>query len=68
VHAEKTEEKREGKRSEFLYGSFTRSIQLPEGVKEDDIKASYDHGVLIVTAPTGPVREHAKKIAISKGS
>jgi HSP20 family protein len=68
VHAEKTEEKREGKRSEFLYGSLTRSIQLPEGVKGDDIKASYDHGVLTVTAPTGPVQEHAKKIAISKGS
>jgi len=68
VHAEKSEEKREGKRSEFLYGSFTRSIQLPEGVKEDDIKASYDHGVLTVTTPTGPVQEHVKKIAISKGS
>ena len=68
VHAEKTEEKREGKRSEFLYGSFTRSVQLPEGVKEDDIKASYDHGVLTVTAPTGPVAGHPKKIPIAKSS
>jgi HSP20 family protein len=66
MHAERTEEKREGKRSEFLYGSFTRSVQLPEGVKEDDIKASYDHGVLTVTAPTGPVVEHVKKIPIGK--
>ena len=68
VHAEKTEQKQEGKRSEFLYGSFTRSVQLPEGVKEDDIKASYDHGVLTVTAPTGPAVEHIKKIPIGKGS
>jgi HSP20 family molecular chaperone IbpA len=68
LHAERTEEKREAKRSEFLYGSFTRSIQLPEGVKEDDIKASYAHGVLTVTAPTGPVAGHPRKIQIGKGS
>src|SRR5512139_4306067 len=67
VHAERTEEKKEGKRSEFLYGSFTRSVQLPEGVKEDDIKASYDHGVLTVTAPTRQIQGHSKKIPISKG-
>ena len=68
VHAERAEEKQEGKRSEFLYGSFTRSVQLPEGVQEDDIKASYDNGVLTVTAPTGPVVGHPKKIPIGKGS
>jgi|SwirhisoilCB1_FD_contig_41_686363_length_587_multi_3_in_0_out_0_1 HSP20 family protein len=68
VHAEKTEEKREGKRSEFLYGSFTRSVQLPEGVKEDDIKAGYNHGVLTVTAPTGPVTGHSRKIPIDTSS
>ena len=68
VHAERTEEKKEGKRSEFLYGSFTRSVHLPEGVKEEDIKASYDHGVLTVTAPTGPTVEQSRKIPISKGS
>jgi len=67
VHAERSEEKKEGKRSEFLYGSFTRSLHLPEGVMEEAIKASYDHGVLTVTAPTGPVVEHAKKIPIAKG-
>ncbi|GAA2006793.1 Hsp20/alpha crystallin family protein [Catenulispora subtropica] len=68
VHAERTEEKKEGKRSEFLYGSFTRSVQLPEGVKEDDIKARYDNGVLTVTAPAGPAVESPRKIPIGKGS
>jgi HSP20 family molecular chaperone IbpA len=68
VHAEKTEEKREGKHSEFLYGSFTRSVQLPAGVKVDDITASYEHGVLTVTAPTGPVAGHPKRIPIAKSS
>ena len=66
MHAERSEEKKEGKRSGFLYGSFTRSIQLPEGVKEDDIKARYDRGVLTLTVPTGPVQEHTKGIPVSK--
>lgn len=42
---------------EIYYGSFERTIQLPEGVKTDDIKASYKHGVLELTIP---VPEHAK--------
>jgi HSP20 family protein len=39
-------------RSEFQYGSFTRSIQLPQGTREEDIKASYTDGVLEVRIPT----------------
>ena len=67
VHAERKEEKKEGKRSEFHYGSFTRSVQLPAGVREEDIKASYDGGVLKVTVPTGAIEERARRIPISKG-
>lgn len=39
-------------RSEFQYGAFTRSIQLPQGTSEEDIKASYTDGVLEVRIPT----------------
>jgi HSP20 family protein len=39
-------------RSEFQYGAFTRTIQLPQGTKEEDIKASYTDGVLEVRIPT----------------
>ena len=49
-------------RKEFNYNSFKRSLMLPENVKEDNIKATYDEGVLkfnltkmekaIETAPT----------------
>ncbi|OOP64820.1 heat-shock protein Hsp20 [Arthrobacter sp. SRS-W-1-2016] len=49
---EKEEHKDKGGfRSEFRYGSFNRSILLPEGVKEEDIKASYTNGVLEVRTP-----------------
>ena len=39
-------------RSEFQYGAFTRSIQLPQGTKDEDIQASYTDGVLEVRIPT----------------
>jgi HSP20 family protein len=38
-------------RREFHYASFRRSFQLPEGVKEEDIKASYANGVLTLDLP-----------------
>lgn len=58
VHAERREEKREKRLSEFHYGSFTRSVRLPAGSSEEDITASYHDGVLTVRAPLP--RESAK--------
>jgi HSP20 family protein len=49
------EEKREGSyHSERSYGSFQRSIPLPEGVNADEVQASFRNGVLEVTIPTPP--------------
>jgi HSP20 family protein len=50
------EEKSETKKADYLrreirYGSFERSIALPEGIKADDLKATYHDGVLELTAP-----------------
>jgi HSP20 family protein len=50
------EDKRETKkadlfRREIRYGSFERSIALPEGIKAEDLKASYQNGVLELSAP-----------------
>lgn len=42
---------KEGYRSEFKYGSFTRDVPLPNGAKRTDIKASYKDGVLMVKVP-----------------
>lgn len=38
-------------RCEREYGSFRRSIALPEGVSPDSIQASFEQGVLEVTVP-----------------
>ncbi len=38
-------------RVERRYGSFQRSLALPQGVKPDDISASYEDGILVITVP-----------------
>ncbi|BBY41105.1 hypothetical protein MMAN_52390 [Mycobacterium mantenii] len=48
IKAERSEKSEAKGRSEFRYGSFTRSVTLPAGANEDDIKASYDKGILTV--------------------
>jgi len=48
IKAERSEKKEAKGRSEFCYGSFTRSVTLPAGANEEDIKATYDNGILTV--------------------
>ena len=38
-------------RSEFSYGSFSRTIVLPDGAEEDETNATYDRGILTVAVP-----------------
>ena len=45
------EEKDDVYREEREYGSFCRSIALPKGVNADDIKATFNNGVLEVIVP-----------------
>ena len=54
-------------RFERRYGTFTRTIGLPQGVSEDAIQASYDSGVLEIHVPK---REQAKphRIQVGNGS
>ncbi len=52
----KREEEKETKNRDFLrrevhYGSYVYSTSLPEGIKADDVKASYRDGVLELVAP-----------------
>jgi HSP20 family protein len=66
---EKSEQKdKNSYRSEFRYGSFVRRVALPEGVKPEDITASYKDGVLEVRTPVPTKAEQppAKKIEISR--
>jgi HSP20 family protein len=48
---EKTEEEKGRTRSEFRYGSFTRTIRVPRELSVDDVTASYRDGILEVRFP-----------------
>jgi HSP20 family protein len=50
ITAERHEEKQEGTRSEFRYGAFARRVTLPEATKEDSVAATYENGILEITA------------------
>ena len=51
IHGERREETHEKNRSEFRYGSFSRSLRMPAGVEAGAIKATYDDGILEVVVP-----------------
>jgi HSP20 family protein len=46
-------------RRERAYGSFYRTVPLPEGAKLDDVKATFADGVLEITVPL-PAKAEAK--------
>lgn len=53
-------------RVERAFGSFSRSLTLPEGVDPETVKASFDHGVLDVRVPK-PEQRKPLKVAITVG-
>jgi HSP20 family protein len=65
--SEKSSEDKKGYRSEFHYGSFSRSVRLPAGATGDDVEATYNDGVLEVRIPIDTAEATAKKIPISRG-
>ena len=62
IRAERGEETKVRHRSEFRYGSFERTVPLPRGGNEDDVKASYKNGVLEVSVGLGEAKPAARRI------
>jgi len=65
----KSEQEQKGQgyyRLERSFGSFSRSLTLPEGVEPDAIEASFDSGVLEVRIPK-PEQPKPRKVQISLG-
>jgi len=53
-------------RVERAYGSFSRTLTLPEGVDADAISASFDRGVLEVNVPK-PEQRKPRRVEIAVG-
>jgi HSP20 family protein len=65
--AEKEQKDKNYRLVERSYGSFERTLELPEGVNADAIKANICKGVLKVTVPK-PVPAQAKKIDVKSAA
>ena len=57
ISAKRDEEKRDKQRSEFRYGSFTRTVRLPAGADLEHVKAVYTNGILDVRVPVKNIGE-----------
>ena len=64
--AEHTENKDGYHRVERAFGSFSRSLTLPEGIDAEAVSASFDRGVLEVQIPK-PEERKPRKISIGVG-
>src|SRR5262245_46427350 len=66
---EHDEEKENYRVSERRYGSFQRSVRLPDTVDEDKVEATFNNGVLKVSLPKRPEAIGKQRtIPITKGS
>lgn len=53
-------------RREVSYGNYGRSVQLPGGIKDQEIKASFDNGMLMIEIPKVPAPQPTKIPVSSK--
>lgn len=65
IKATRQEETHGKRHSEFRYGTFARSMTLPEGADEEHVEAVYDNGILdIIVALTSKNGEVSRKIPV----
>ena len=65
---ERTEEHENTHFTERAFGTFQRSLRLPYRVEPNQVKASFENGVLTVTMPKNKAQEQARKIPVQVGS
>jgi HSP20 family protein len=66
----KAEEKKQGEgyyRVERAFGSFSRSLSIPEGIDPEQVSAQFDNGVLEVRIPK-PAERKPHRVQIGKGT
>lgn len=66
LRAERTEETEEKDRTEFRYGTFTRSIRLPVGARDDETTAEYKDGVLTITVPIPEAKAGSRTVPVRR--
>ncbi|MGQ4486058.1 Hsp20/alpha crystallin family protein [Streptomyces sp. 372A] len=68
VSAEHDETDQDKEHSEFRYGSFRRTVRLPQAVPADSIDATYTDGLLTVRAPVpGKAPKAGQSVPVRRG-
>ena len=65
--SEHKEEEKGYYRTERSYGSFYRSLPLPEGVDADKAAANFNNGVLEITMPAPAKKTAGRRVEITEG-
>ena len=68
IAGKREEHHEEAQRSEFFYGRFMRTLTLPAGAGEENIKASYRDGILEVQVPMKTPTEETHRIPIARSA
>lgn len=68
IEGKREEREESGQRSEFYYGRFMRTLTLPAGAGEENIKASYRDGILEVKVPLKTPTEETHRIPIARAA
>jgi HSP20 family protein len=64
--SEATTDDKKAYQSEFRYGMFERTLRLPPGATEKDIKATYSDGILEVSIPIDATELEARRVPVTK--
>lgn len=64
IRAERQEEHEGRHHTEFRYGSYERHLRLPDNIKEDEIKATYDAGILTVKVPLKEAKTAGRRVPV----
>jgi HSP20 family molecular chaperone IbpA len=68
IEGKREESHEAGHRSEFYYGRFMRTLSLPAGAGEENVKASYRDGILEVLIPLKSPTEVTHKVPIARAA
>lgn len=66
IKGERREEHQDRNRHEFHYGSFSRTVTLPQQAKVDEVVAAYKDGVLELRVPLDGPAPEARRIPVQR--
>jgi len=66
ISGERHKEEKDRDRHEFHYGSFSRSVPLPRGVRTEEITATYVDGILEVRVPSMTQQRKPVKVTVER--